>query len=124
MLRAFLCVCYAQQLDTALGVPAIATAENAALLFTTLGFLSGSMGVLTGINGPQIVLGLANQGYDGTFIRRCMITYLIVIDFVYCGHIYFEVRESREVETNYSGYNAFRWNNLRFGISCRGGRGF
>lgn len=57
-------------------------AENGGLLFTTLGFLSGSMGVLTGINGPQIVLGLVNQGYDGTFIRRCMITYLIVIDFI------------------------------------------
>lgn len=51
-------------------------------LFTTLGFLSGSMGVLTGINGPQIVLGLVNQDYDGEFIRSCMITYLIVIDFV------------------------------------------
>ena len=50
--------------------------------FTTLGFLSGSMGVLTGINGPQIVLGLVNQGYDADFIRRCMITYLIVIDFI------------------------------------------
>lgn len=52
------------------------------LLFTSLGFLSGSMGVLTGINGPQIVLGLVNQGYDARFIRRCMITYLIVIDFI------------------------------------------
>ena len=50
--------------------------------FTTLGFLSGSMGVLTGINGPQIVLGLVNQGYDSHFIRSCMISYLIVIDFV------------------------------------------
>jgi uncharacterized membrane protein YfcA len=56
--------------------------EREVLLFTTLGFLSGSMGVLTGINGPQIVLGLANQGYDGSFIRGCMITYLIVIDFI------------------------------------------
>ncbi len=56
--------------------------EKEKSLFTTLGFLSGSMGVLTGINGPQIVLGLVNQGYDGEFIRRCMITYLIVIDFV------------------------------------------
>jgi uncharacterized membrane protein YfcA len=51
-------------------------------LFSTLGFLSGSMGVLTGINGPQIVLGLVNQGYDAPFIRSCMISYLIVIDFV------------------------------------------
>ncbi|MBN1763009.1 MAG: TSUP family transporter [Methanomicrobia archaeon] len=50
--------------------------------FTTLGFLSGAMGVLTGINGPHIVLGLVNQGYDADFIRRCMITYLIVIDFI------------------------------------------
>jgi uncharacterized membrane protein YfcA len=56
--------------------------EKEGVLFTTLGFLSGSMGVLTGINGPQIVLGLVNQGYDGNFIRRCMITYLIVIDFI------------------------------------------
>jgi uncharacterized membrane protein YfcA len=48
----------------------------------TLGFLSGAMGVLTGINRPQIVLGLVNQGYDGDFIRRCMITYLMVIDFI------------------------------------------
>jgi len=56
--------------------------EKEGLLFTTLGFLSGSMGVLTGINGPQIVLGLVNQGYDATFIRRTLITYLIVIDFV------------------------------------------
>jgi len=40
------------------------------------------MGVLTGINGPQIVLGLVNQGYDARFIRGCMITYLIVIDFI------------------------------------------
>jgi hypothetical protein len=52
------------------------------LLFTFLGFLSGSMGVLTGINGPQIVLGLVNQGYNARFIRGCMITYLIVIDFI------------------------------------------
>ena len=51
-------------------------------LFAALGFLSGSMGVLTGINGPQIVLGLVNQGYDGGFIRRCMISYLLVVDFV------------------------------------------
>ena len=50
--------------------------------FAMLGFLSGAMGMLTGINGPQIVLGLVNQGYDTDFIRRCMITYLIVIDFV------------------------------------------
>jgi uncharacterized membrane protein YfcA len=56
--------------------------EKEGLFFTTLGFLSGSMGVLTGINGPQIVLGLANQGYDSNFIRQCMITYLILIDFV------------------------------------------
>ncbi len=40
------------------------------------------MGVLTGINGPQIVLGLVNPGYDGEFVRSCMISYLIVIDFI------------------------------------------
>jgi len=51
-------------------------------LFTLLGFISGSMGVLIGINGPQIVLGLVNQGYDSSFIRSCMITYLIVIDYM------------------------------------------
>ncbi len=51
-------------------------------LFTLLGFLSGAMGVLTGINGPQIVLGLVNQGYDSSFIRSCMISYLIVIDYL------------------------------------------
>jgi uncharacterized membrane protein YfcA len=51
-------------------------------LFAALGFLSGSMGVLTGINGPQIVLGLVNQGYDGNFVRRCMISYLLVVDLV------------------------------------------
>ena len=52
------------------------------LLFTALGLISGSMGVLTGINGPPIVFGLVNQQYDATFIRRCLITYLIVIDIV------------------------------------------
>jgi len=56
--------------------------EKEGLFFTTLGFLSGSMGVLTGINGPQIVLGLVNQGCDSNFIRQSMITYLILIDFV------------------------------------------
>ncbi len=52
------------------------------LLFTVLGLIGGSMGVLTGINGPPIVFGLVNQQYDATFIRRCLITYLIVIDIV------------------------------------------
>ena len=56
--------------------------EREGTLFAMLGFLSGSMGVLTGINGPQIVLGLVNQGYDSSFIRSCMITYLIVIDYL------------------------------------------
>jgi uncharacterized membrane protein YfcA len=56
--------------------------EREGTLFATLGFLSGAMGVLTGINGPQIVLGLVNQGYNATSIRRTLITYLIVIDFV------------------------------------------
>ena len=50
--------------------------------FFALGNFSGAMGVLTGINGPQIVLGLANQGYDSKFIRIFIISYLIVIDFV------------------------------------------
>lgn len=40
------------------------------------------MGVLTGINGHPIVFGLVNQQYDATFIRRCLITYLIVIDII------------------------------------------
>lgn len=48
--------------------------------FITLGFLSGAMGVLTGVNGPQIVLGLTNQGYSATFIRSFMITYFVIID--------------------------------------------
>jgi uncharacterized membrane protein YfcA len=56
--------------------------EREGTLFATLGFLSGSMGVLTGINGPQIVLGLVNQGYDALFVRKTLITYLIVIDFI------------------------------------------
>jgi len=56
--------------------------EREGTLFAMLGFLSGSMGVLTGINGPQIVLGLVNQGYNSSFIRSCMITYLIVIDYL------------------------------------------
>jgi len=50
--------------------------------FFALGSFSGAMGVLTSINGPQIVLGLANQGYDSKFIRIFIISYLIVIDFI------------------------------------------
>ena len=50
--------------------------------FFALGNFSGAMGVLTSINGPQIVLGLANQGYDSKFIRIFIISYLIVIDFI------------------------------------------
>jgi hypothetical protein len=67
--------------------------KNARLLLTILGFISGSMGVLTGVNGPQIILGLTNQGYDAAFIRTFIITYLIVIDtvillaFVILGYI-------------------------------------
>ena len=52
------------------------------LFFFALGSFSGAMGVLTSINGPQIVLGLANQGYDSKFIRIFIISYLIVIDFI------------------------------------------
>jgi uncharacterized membrane protein YfcA len=49
-------------------------------LFLSMGFLSGAMGVITGVNGPQIVITLANQGYAASFIRSFMITYLVVID--------------------------------------------
>ncbi|WP_456467901.1 TSUP family transporter [Archaeoglobus sp.] len=62
-------------------------------LFLSLGFVSGAMGVLTGVNGPQIVLGLTNQGYSTAFIRSFMITYLVIIDtatlsaFVIFGHV-------------------------------------
>ena len=52
------------------------------LFFLALGSFSGAMGVLTSINGPQIVLGLANQGYDSKFIRIFIISYLVVIDFI------------------------------------------
>ena len=66
-------------------------------MFLTLGFVSGIMGVLTGVNGPQIVIGLTNQGYNSAFIRSFMITYLVVIDtvtlsaFVAFGHVSYEV---------------------------------
>ncbi len=62
-------------------------------MFFGLGFLSGAMGVLTGVNGPQIILGLTSQGYSAMFIRGFMITYLIVIDtitllaFILSGHV-------------------------------------
>ena len=49
------------------------------LFFFALGSFSGAMGVLTSINGPQIVLGLANQGYDSKFIRIFIISYLSLI---------------------------------------------
>jgi|GEM_PF-1095876 hypothetical protein len=56
--------------------------NNEKILFYFLGLISGSMGVLTGVNGPQIVLGLVNQRYRPDFIRVFIITYLIVIDTV------------------------------------------
>ncbi len=62
-------------------------------MFLGLGFLSGAMGVLTGVNGPQIILGLTSQGYEALFIRSFMITYLIIIDtitllaFIASGHV-------------------------------------
>ncbi|MBE8540382.1 TSUP family transporter [Geoglobus acetivorans] len=67
--------------------------KNTKRLFLSLGFASGSMGVLTGVNGPQIILGLTNQGYDSAFIRSFIITYLVIIDtvtlaaFLLSGHI-------------------------------------
>lgn len=51
-------------------------------MFLSLGFISGAMGVLTGVNGPQIILGLTNQGYNAAFIRSFIITYLVIIDTV------------------------------------------
>ncbi|WP_202318547.1 sulfite exporter TauE/SafE family protein [Archaeoglobus neptunius] len=56
--------------------------RNSKNLFLGLGFVSGIMGVLTGVNGPQIVLALTSQGYRAEFIRSFMITYLLVIDTV------------------------------------------
>jgi hypothetical protein len=50
------------------------------VLFLSAGLISGFMGVLTGVNGPQIVLALTNQGYNAGFVRIFIITYLIVID--------------------------------------------
>ena len=94
------------------------------LLFTALGLISGSVGVLTGINGPPIVFGLVNQQYDATFIRRCLITYLIVIDIVtlasfsISGYVTVDLLLllSGEVETDYTLYNSFRGSycNLEF----------
>ncbi len=54
--------------------------RNERVLFAFIGFISGSMGVLTGVNGPQVILGLTNQGYDAAFIRTFIITYLVIID--------------------------------------------
>lgn len=56
--------------------------KNPKGLYVALGFLSGAMGVLTGVNGPQVILGLTNQGYDSAFVRSFMISYLLVIDTV------------------------------------------
>lgn len=66
-------------------------------LFLSMGFLSGVMGVVTGVNGPQIVITLASQGYAATFIRTFMITYLVVVDtvtllaFFAFGHVNAEI---------------------------------
>ncbi len=51
------------------------------LLFFS-GIVSGVMGVLTGVNGPQIVLALSNQGYSAESVRSFIIAYLMVIDTV------------------------------------------
>ena len=65
-------------------------------LFLSAGIISGFMGVLTGVNGPQIVLALANQGYSPGFVRIFIITYLIVIDslillaFVLLGYLKYD----------------------------------
>ncbi len=48
-------------------------------LFTFSGFLSGFLGVLTGVTGPQVVVTLVNQGYDSKFVRNFMISYLFVV---------------------------------------------
>ncbi len=50
------------------------------VFFYFLGLISGSMGVLTGVNGPQIVLGMMNQRYNPVRIRNFVITYFIIID--------------------------------------------
>ncbi|WP_245604046.1 TSUP family transporter [Geoglobus ahangari] len=66
------------------------------LLFFS-GLISGLMGVLTGVNGPQIVLALSNQGYDAKFIRSFIIAYLIIIDtlilllFIALGYMSWEI---------------------------------
>jgi len=71
--------------------------ERTKPLFLSMGFLSGAMGVITGVNGPQIVIALANQGYAASYIRSFMITYLVVIDtvtlsaFFAFGHINSEI---------------------------------
>lgn len=51
-----------------------------AQLFFLSGVISGFMGVLTGVNGPQVVLALASQGFDASHVRSVIITYLMVID--------------------------------------------
>ena len=63
------------------------------IFFYLLGFVSGSMGVLTGVNGPQLVLGMVNQRYNPDKIRTFIITYFVVIDtltliaFILFGHV-------------------------------------
>ena len=48
-------------------------------LFTFSGFLSGFLGILTGVTGPQVVAALVNQGYDPKFVRSFMISFLSVV---------------------------------------------
>jgi hypothetical protein len=61
---------------------------------------------------------LVNQGYDGKFIRRCMITYLIVIDFIALA--FFSL--SGYLTANL--FPLFSPEPLRFGVSYRGDRRF
>ena len=66
-------------------------------LFIFSGFLSGSLGVLSGVTGPQVVIALVNQGYDSKFVRKFMISYLSVIYaiiltiFTLSGHVSYSI---------------------------------
>ncbi|ADC65487.1 protein of unknown function DUF81 [Ferroglobus placidus DSM 10642] len=66
-------------------------------LFFFSGFLSGSLGVLSGVTGPQVVIALVNQGYDSKFVRRFMISYLSVVYatiltiFIFSGHVSYSI---------------------------------
>ncbi len=70
-------------------------------LFLSMGFLSGAMGVVTGVNGPQIVITLANQGYAANFIRSFMITYLVIIDTVTLSAFFTFGHINAEILTNF-----------------------